>query len=175
MRTLLLTSALARIVGVTFALFLVLCLTGCDQIQGLVDGGADAEVKSDTPAATAPAAATAQPAAKPGQPAAPADPVQILAAFRVIPPRDVTDAALQKVADVPAAAAEIKDLDMTGSSVGTVAITLLAKFPNLQSVKLSGVQALPGSFAGFSPQSTFSEIDLDNSTLASSRSHRSGL
>jgi internalin A len=164
-RTLPLNSDLARVVGSTFALFLALCLTGCDAVQGLVDGEADTEVKSDTPAPAAPAAAPVQPAANPGQPAAPADPVQILAAFRAIPPRDVTDEALQTVADVPAAAAEIKALDMTGATVGASAVTLLAKFPNLQSVKLSGVQAPPGSFAGFSPQSTFSEIDLDNSTL----------
>lgn len=164
MKSLLLTSALNRLAASTLALFLAFCLTGCDQVQDLVDGEAATETEPGTPAA-APAATPAQPAAaNPTTPAAPADPAALLAAFRAIPPRDVTDRDLQKLADVPAAAAEIKALDLTGSKAGSSTMTLLAKFPNLQSVKLSNVLS-PGGLAGFSPQSTFSEIDLDNSTF----------
>ena len=166
MNTLLMTPVSTRIAGSILALFLAVTLTGCDQVQDLVDGGADPATPTDSAPSTAPAGAPAQPAATATTPAAaPADPATVLATFRAIAPRDVTEAALRKVADVPEAASQIVDLDMTGSKVSGGGLTLLEKFPNLKTVKLSNVQNAPGSFAGFSPQSMFSEIDLDNSTI----------
>jgi hypothetical protein len=165
MKTLLMSLDSTRFVGSTLALFLAMSLTGCDQVQDMVDGGADADAPAPAASAGTVAAPVQPTVANPVEPPAPADPAQILAAFRAIPPREVTEAALKAVADVPEAAVQILDLDMTGSEVSGGGLTLLAKFPNLKTVKLSRVQNLPGGFVGFSPQSTFSEIDLDNSTI----------
>ena len=160
-------SAVTRIAGPV--VLLAVLLPGCDQIQDLVPG--DEGSQPAGPAASSPAAPTAkQPvAAQPvsGPPAQPVadDPAAVLAAFRELAPSTVTEAALQRVADIPEAAAEIESLDLSGASVSRGMLGLLARFPNLRMVRLTGVRSPPGNFSGFSAESTFEEIELDGTTI----------
>lgn len=150
-----------------FALLLALSLTGCDQVQDMMGEG---EATDAAPAESSPATTpgTTTPAQQPGTtPAQPAPPnaEQILAEFRALNSISITDEALKRVADVPEAASQIVDLDLSGAPIGTGGLTLLGKFPNLKTVNLSNVQLPAGGFAGFSPQSTFTQVELANSTI----------
>jgi len=148
---------------------LALWLAGCDQVQGLIQG--DGDNQPTAPAASGPSVPSAarpdvaQPASRLPVQSEPDDPAAVLAAFRELSPGAVTEAALQRVADVPEAAAEIESLDLTGASVSRGMLELLAQFPNLGTVKLTGVRPPPGIFSGFSAESTFEEIDLDGTTI----------
>ncbi|MBC8289365.1 MAG: hypothetical protein H8E37_03520, partial [Planctomycetes bacterium] len=150
-----------------FALLLALSLTGCDLVQDMMgEGEADTSTPATTSPATTPGTTTpAQPRqTTPAQPAPP-NPQQVLAEFRALTSISITDEALRRVAAVPEAAAQIEDLDLSGAAIGTGGLTLLAKFPNLKTVNLSHVKLPAGGFAGFSPQSTFTEVELPNSTI----------
>ena len=147
-------------------LLLLLLLTGCDQVQGLMQENGDNQPVA--PAAgnpSVPPAAPSQPGSRVPAQTAPVDPASVLANFHELRPHEITDIELQRLVDVPEAAAQIQSLDMTGASVGSGAIKLLPQFPNLRTVKLTGVRPPPGNFTGFSSQATFEEIDLDGTTI----------
>lgn len=153
-------------VPAALSLLLMLLLPGCDQVQDMIGEGEAKTEPAAAPAGTTSGTTTspAQAQSTPAQPAA-ADPAQILSEFRSLRPDQITDSALKRVADVPEAAAQIRELDMSASKIRSGSLTLLAQFPNLQLVKVSHVKLPAGGFATFSPQSKFSEIELVNTTI----------
>lgn len=156
-----------RLAASGFALLLALSLTGCDQVQDMMgEGEATDAAPADSSPATTPGTTTPaqQPGTTPAQPAPP-NPQQVLAEFQSLNSISITDEALKRVADVPEAAAAITDLDLSGAPIGTGGLTLLGKFPNLKTVNLSHVKLPAGGFAGFSPQSTFTQVELADSTI----------
>jgi Leucine-rich repeat (LRR) protein len=155
-----------RLIAPGFVLLLALSMTGCDQVQDIMgEREATDAVPADRSSATTPRTTTT-PAQQTGQ-ATPAPPnaEQLLAEFRSLNSLRVTDEALKRVADVPAAASQIVDLDLSGAPIGTGGLALLGKFPNLRTVNLSNIKLPAGGFAGFSSQSTFTQVELVNSTI----------
>ncbi len=121
--------------------FLTAC--GCDQVGSVVD-----DVKSTVTETTPPSTASAPPVAPviqtpPPQPPAPPTPEELLAEFRSLQPRQITDAALARVTSQPEAASAITELELHGEPVSRTGLGYLAAMENLTSLTLTSATLLP--------------------------------
>ena len=144
-------------------------LGGCDAVKEIVD---DTTGGNKPPIVAAPTQQPAQPqvvqpdASQQAQPPAPVDPRNLLADFQTLKPFEINDLELSKIADVPEAAAQIVEIDMTGSQVSAAGINVLTKFPNLKSVTLNSAASLKGGeFQGLENVGTLEAVHLDSTLM----------
>lgn len=162
-------------ISVSLVTIAVLVIAGCDKVESIVN-----DVKSDIagtpePAAT-PVVAPAQPAVAdvPQTPApqipVPPNPEEIVAEFlRMSSAGGINDGALQTLADVPEAAAQITELDLRASArtLSGAGLMLVAKLPNLQSLNLAGWAVTAEAVAAIGEKTMLREIDLTGSPVGS--------
>ena len=162
--------------SVSFSLGALVALTiaGCDKVESIVND-VKSDVVGDPEPASAPVEAPVQPAAVdvPQTPApqipVPPNPEQLVAEFLRIPPNSISDAALQKLVDVPEAAAQITELDLRGSArtLSNAGLMLVAELPNIQSLNLAGRAATAEAVAAIGEKTMLREIDLTGSPVTS--------
>jgi Leucine-rich repeat (LRR) protein len=155
--------------GASLVAIVLLVISGCDQVESIVD-----DVKSEVGSSSEPAAApVVAPVDLPTAPVelpqtpAPLDPAQLIAEFGQLKSFEISDGALQKLADVPEAAAQITELDVRGSQVSLSAagLMLLAKFPNLQSLNVAGRSLTAEAIDAIGQQTMLRELDLSGSPV----------
>ncbi len=98
-------------------MLVLLAVAGCDEVESIVND-VKSEVGGDSKEAVTPSVSPAsESAASPELPPTPAppDPAQLVTQFRQLKSIQISDAALQRLADVPEAAAQITELDLRGS------------------------------------------------------------
>lgn len=160
-------------VNVLLATLAALLIAGCDKVDSIVN-----DVKSDvvgtSEPTSPPAEAVAQPAAagvsqtsEPQVPAPP-NPELLVAEFLRLPTGSIGDVALQKLVDVPEAAAQITELDLRGSetALSNAGLMLVAELPNLQSLNLAGRAATAEAVAAIGGKTMLRELDLTGSALS---------
>jgi hypothetical protein len=145
-------------------------VTGCDAVQEIVDGK-----KDEAPAVVAPQnaaqpnvaqAPTTQQPVTPGTQPVVVDPNKVLADFLALKPNQINEGELAKIANVPAAAAQIGEIDMTQAQMTTGGIALLSKFPSLKSVKLDSVMSLKaGAFQGLGNAKTLTHVSVSRTLM----------
>jgi internalin A len=148
-----------------------LTLSGCDQVESIVND-VKSEVAGDPEQEASP---TVTPAESPSQPAevpqtpAPPNPVQLVAEFKRLPLSQISDGALQKLAEVPEAAAQITELDLRATSdvLSEAGLVLIAKFPNLQSLCVAGRSMTGEAISAIAEQTMLRELDMSGSQLDS--------
>lgn len=150
----------------------LLVISGCDQVESIVQ-----DVKSEIEDSPEPASPSVAPAASPvnqapttpalPQTPAPPDPAQLVAEFERLQPYQIGDGALQKLVDVPEAAAQITKLDLRGSAdlLSDRGLHLVPKFPNLQSLNLAGRKPTAEVISQLGQQTMLRELDLTGSPV----------
>lgn len=147
----------------------ILILPGCDQVESIVN-----DVKSEVADSPEPEVApSAAPVELPTQPVevpqtpAPPNPAQLVAEFNQLQLNQVSDAALQKLADVPEAAAQFTELDLRATErlLSNAGLLLIAKFPNLQSLSVAGRSMTGEAISAIAEQTMLRELDMSGSQL----------
>lgn len=156
----------------SLSLLVVLVLVGCDKVETLVSD-AKQEIAQQTGTVEQPAAQPSMPSpAAPivtppvATPEAPS-PEKVLAEFKAIPPNQVADSALARLVAVPEAAAQVTEIDVSGSQNLTGAgLQHLAQLPNLKKLIMKSLTKLSGGdFSVFGSMSSLNELDITGGNL----------
>lgn len=135
---------------------------GCEQL------GLPKPAEPATPAAATPAEATPDPT--PPVPsftemAAQVTPEQQVADFLKLIGPAITDAELQKIAELSPANQAIQSLDLRGAQYSAAGLTVLQKLPNLKSLSLVGCPLQGNNWAPLAGLTQLESLNLDNSLM----------